>query len=86
VAKLKEQPGDELNVEGSSKLLQAIHPLVDEYRLWICPVHLGGGKRLFEDGAAASGLELVESRTNSLGAIYMVYRPTGAPKTGNLGA
>ncbi len=85
VARLKEQPGEELNVQGSSGLLQTLHPLVDEYRLWICPVNVGGGKRLFEDGSAASGLDLVESRTNSQGAIYAVYRPTGAPRTMQIG-
>ena len=85
VGQLKEQPGDELNVQGSARLLQAIHPLVDEYRLWICPVYLGMGKRLFEEGAAATGLELIESRTNSKGAIYGVYRPTGQPQTGSFG-
>ena len=87
VRKLKAQGGDgELNVQGSANLLQTIHPLVDEYRLWISPVHLGKGKRLFESASPASGLELVESRTNSLGAIYAVYRPTGKPQTGQMGS
>jgi dihydrofolate reductase len=86
VARLKAQPGGELNVQGSSQLLQAIHPVVDEYRLWIFPVYLGHGKRLFEDGSHASGLALVETRTNTLGAIYAVYRPTGRPATGTVGA
>lgn len=86
VARLKQQGEGELNVQGSSQLLQAIHPLVDEYRLWISPVHLGHGKRLFADGSVASGLELVESRTNSLGAIYAVYRPSGAPRVVQMGA
>ncbi|MEX0781134.1 MAG: dihydrofolate reductase family protein [Dehalococcoidia bacterium] len=85
VARLKEQPGEELNVQGSARLLQTLHPLVDEYRLWISPVHLGSGKRLFENGAHASGLELIETRTNSKGAIYAAYRPTGAPQVGQMG-
>lgn len=80
VTRLKDEPGGELNVQGSSDLLQALHPLVDEYRLWVCPVYLGQGKRLFEEGPHARGLELAESRTNTRGAIYAVYRPTGAPK------
>jgi dihydrofolate reductase len=86
VRRLKKEPGDELNVQGSSQLLQSLHGLVDEYRLWICPVHLGAGKRLFDHGSQAGGLELVEWRANSTGAIYAVYRPTGAPKTGLMGA
>jgi dihydrofolate reductase len=85
VAKLKAGPGDELNVQGSANLLQSLHPLVDEYRLWICPVHLGSGKRLFEDGSHPSGLDLIDTHTNSLGAIYATYRPTGKPETGQLG-
>jgi len=86
VARLKDQPGDELNVQGSAVLLQTLHPLVDEYRLWICPVHLGSGKRLFADGSYPSGLELIETHTSSTGSIYAAYRPTGAPKTGLMGA
>lgn len=86
VRRLKEQPGEELNIQGSSNLLQSLHGLVDEYRLWICPVHLGSGKRLFDPGSQPGGLGLVECRTNSAGAIYAVYRPTGAPRTGLMGA
>jgi dihydrofolate reductase len=86
VKRLKGQGGDaELNIQGSANLLQSLHPLVDEYRLWIFPVRLGEGKRLFEDRTAASGLELVESRTNATGAIYAVYRPAGKPRTGQMG-
>jgi dihydrofolate reductase len=85
VAHLKEQPGDELNVQGSAVLLQTLHPLVDEYRLWICPVQVGSGKRLFDNPAHAAALELIETHPNSTGAIYAVYRPTGAPKTGLMG-
>ena len=86
IRRLKEQPGEELNVQGSSRLLQFIHGLVDEYRLWICPVHLGAGKRLFDPGSQSAGLQLMETKTNSRGAIYAVYRPAGAPKTGLMGA
>jgi dihydrofolate reductase len=85
IAKLKERGDGEMQVAGSSNFLQSIHPLVDEYRLWICPVSLGGGKRLFEHGSHALGLELVESRTNSKGAIYAVYRPAGPVQTGQMG-
>lgn len=84
VERLKSGADGELNVQGSSALLQTLHPLVDEYRLWIFPVCLGTGKRLFEHGAQARGLELVETHTNSRGAIYAVYRPTGRPQTGSM--
>jgi hypothetical protein len=51
------------------------------------PVDLPGTpwERLFDNGSAASG-QLVETHTNSLGAMYAVYRPAGAPKTGLMGA
>jgi dihydrofolate reductase len=54
VAKLKEQPGNELQLHASSELAQALieHGLVDEYRLLFVPVHLGSGKKLFRGGPA----------------------------------
>ena len=54
----------ELNVQGSSNLLQTLQRegLVDEYRLWACPVVLGRGKRLFASGSRPCALELVETR------------------------
>lgn len=79
VAKLKEQPGPEIQVHGSGDLIQTLlkHGLVDEYHLLIFPVVLGSGKRLFADGAIASGLKLVDSRTASTGVIIATYEPAG---------
>lgn len=78
VTALKAVPGDgELQVHGSARLAATLHAagLVDEYRLVWAPVTLGAGKRLFETGAPPSGMELVESRTTSGGALYTVLRP-----------
>jgi dihydrofolate reductase len=76
---LKAQDGPELQVHGSANLIQTLleHGLVDELRVWIFPVVLGEGKRLFEPGTAPGGLELTSSQTSSTGVIIATYR-TGA--------
>ena len=55
VAKLKEEPGGEIQVTGSSDLIQTLieNDLVDEYRLWVFPVVVGEGKRLFGHGTCS---------------------------------
>jgi len=53
------------------------HDLVDEYRLMVYPVLLGGGKRLFADSAAASDLTLAESRKVGQDVLLLTYRPAG---------
>ncbi|HSC46931.1 MAG TPA: dihydrofolate reductase family protein, partial [Gammaproteobacteria bacterium] len=67
----------ELHVWGSSRLLQSLiaTDLIDEYRLWVVPVVLGKGKRLFEDGVPPRGLMLVETRSTSTGVLLNTYRP-----------
>lgn len=85
VTKLKEQPGEELQVHGSGDLVHTLieHDLVDEYRLLSFPVHLGSGKRLFREGARAGALTLVSSSTTSTGVVIATYRPDGAPRYGD---
>ena len=77
VTKLKEREGGELQVHGSSELLQTLigADLVDEYLLYYFPVHLGTGKKLFRDGAPARALKLLDSRTTSTGVIIAHYEP-----------
>ncbi|MFW5418897.1 dihydrofolate reductase family protein [Nocardiopsis sp. CNT-189] len=77
VAALKERPGRELQVHGSRRLLHTLHDagLVDEYRLLVCPVVLGFGKRLFAEGAAVSAYTLVHSEATGAGMVYQVLRP-----------
>jgi dihydrofolate reductase len=79
VRKLKEQDGKNISVLGSGVLVKSLAEagLVDEYWLMICPIVLGNGKRLFRDGFAPTDLELVDSTTNSKGAVMGTYRPTG---------
>jgi dihydrofolate reductase len=85
VAKLKEQPGDELQVHGSGDLAQTLiaNDLVDEYRLLYFPVHLGAGKRLFREDAPAAALRLTGSRTTSAGVVIATYEPDGAVRHGS---
>ena len=88
VAKLKERPGDELQVHGSGELAQALieHDLVDEYRLMYVPVHLGSGKKLFRDGTRAAALRLIQSSVTGTGVIIASYAPDGPPRYGSYAA
>jgi dihydrofolate reductase len=84
VAKLKDQYDGEIQVHGSAKLAQTLHTegLIDEYRLFIEPVVLGTGKRLFEPGAAPTALLLVENRPLSKGSMLATFQPAGKPTYG----
>ncbi len=85
VRALKEQDGPELQVHGSATLLQTLiaEGLVDEFSIWIFPVVLGRGKRLFGDGTVPDGLELVDSQVSSSGVIMTRYRPGAEIKSGS---
>lgn len=80
VDRLRTEGTGEIVVFGSGQLVQALqhHDLVDEYRLLIFPVLLGGGKRMFADTAAMSGFELAASRTSASGVTINNYRRTAA--------
>ncbi len=84
VARLKEGDGPELQVHGSSDLLQTLlrHRLVDEFHLITYPVVLGRGKRLFGEGVAPQSLRLVETRAAENGVILSTYVPSGDVATG----
>jgi dihydrofolate reductase len=79
IRRLKASDGPELHIWGSSELLQTLiaAELVDEFRVWIYPLVLGQGKRLFEKGVPPRGLTLVESRSTSTGVLLNTYRPAG---------
>jgi dihydrofolate reductase len=78
VARLREQPGDDLTVLGSGELVRSLmrRDLVDEYVLQIHPLVLGSGRRLFPEGVHAA-LRLVDSVTTTTGVIIATYRPAG---------
>jgi dihydrofolate reductase len=77
VRKLRDQPGADIQVMGSASLAAQLveNDLVDEYRLMIEPIVLGGGKRLFPSDGRARTLELVGTKTSSTGVHICTYRP-----------
>ncbi|MBZ0301614.1 MAG: dihydrofolate reductase family protein [Anaerolineae bacterium] len=76
ISRLKQQDGQDITVHGSATLVQTLiqHDLVDRYRLLVYPVVLGKGKRLFQEGTAAT-LKLVEARSLSSGVAALIYEP-----------
>ena len=59
------------------------HHLVDAYRLWVFPLVLGSGKRLFAEGTIPSGLTLVDSKVSTTGVVIGTYEPAGEVVTGS---
>jgi len=85
IAELKKEEGPELQVHGSGNLIQTLmrHNLVDQYRLWVFPLVIGSGKRLFSDGTIPSGLKLVDSKVSTTGVVIGTYEPVGEIVTGS---
>ncbi|HKD33741.1 MAG TPA: dihydrofolate reductase family protein [Gaiellaceae bacterium] len=78
VARLKQQPGQDLLIYGSSEVVNALHPhgLIDEYTLMVFPVTLGGGKHLFRDGTDKTDLKLTDAKTTGTGVVVLTYQPS----------
>jgi len=85
LAAVKQEDGPELQVHGSGNLIQTLlrHNLVDQYRLWVFPVVLGSGKRLFGDGTIPSGLRLVDRKVSTPGVVLGTSQPAGQVVTGS---
>jgi dihydrofolate reductase len=86
IARIKRQEGPDLHVYGSANLVQTLlkHDLVDALWLKIFPVTLGGGKRLFADGAIPAAFKVTESTVTSKGVIIINYERAGALQTGTV--
>ena len=82
---LKTKDGPELQVHGSSNLIQTLlkNNLVDELWLKIFPITLGAGKRLFGEGTIAEAFELTDSKMSPKGVIIANYKKSGKIKTGS---
>ena len=80
VGDLRTQDGRDIQVMGSASLARDLiaRDLVDEYRLMIEPIVLGGGKRIFPTDGTARPLELVSTTTSSTGVQICTYRPAAA--------
>ncbi len=85
IKKLKNTEGADIQVWGSSKLVQLLleHDLVDELRLKIYPVMLGVGKKLFGNGAMPAAYTLTESIVTTTGVIIACYKRAGEVQTGD---
>ena len=88
IKKLKKSKGADIQVWGSSKLIQLLlkNDLVDELRLKIHPLTLAKGKKLFDNGPIPAAFTLVESSVTSTGVIIASYKRAGKVKTGTVGA
>jgi dihydrofolate reductase len=86
VAKLKAQQGGEIQVHGSSDLLQTLlkHNLIDSLRIWQFPVVVGTGKRLFGEGTIPGSFRLVDTQQTGTGAVLHVYERAGGLKYGEV--
>jgi dihydrofolate reductase len=78
IAKVKSEDGGGILMYGSPTLMRtlAAADLVDEYKLWVHPILLGRGTRLFADGFDKSSLELVDVRALTTGVVILTYRPS----------
>ena len=85
IRQLKQGEGPDLQVHGSSNLIQTLlaHDLVDEFWLKIFPVTLGMGKRLFGKGSMPGSFTLSESSISPSGVIIASYKRAGDVKTGS---
>jgi dihydrofolate reductase len=87
VARLKQEDGPDLLIQGSSRLYPALlgARLIDRLFLVTMPVILGKGKRVFGEASAPTGLKLVDHRLAGSGAIVAVYELAGDVPTGDFG-
>ena len=86
--RLKKSKGADIQVWGSSKLVQLLfkNDLADELRLKIYPLTLGRGKKLFDQGTIPAAFTLTESIVTTTGVIIASYKRAGKVKTGTVGS
>jgi dihydrofolate reductase len=77
IAKLKQQPGKDMIIDGSATLVQSLigTGLIDEYRFLVQPYIMGRGRRFFPDGTPPTTIKLVESKLLGFGSTVLVFQP-----------
>jgi dihydrofolate reductase len=77
--------GQSCRCTAAGNLIQTLlrHNLVDQYRLWVFPLVIGSGRRLFADGTTPSGLKLTDSKVSTTGVVIGTYEPAGEIVTGS---
>ncbi len=85
IKKIKSANGIEIQVHGSSNLLQTLfrYRLVDELNVWIFPCVIGTGKRMFEEEALASNFKMVNHKVSGTGVVIATYVPNGDIQPGS---
>ena len=85
VKRLREEDGPNLVTQGSTEVVHALlaNNLVDAISIFMVPVVLGGGKKLFADGSSSHSYELTRSRVSSMGLIIGHYERGGEVKVGD---
>jgi dihydrofolate reductase len=86
IREIKNQDGPEIQVHGSSNLIQTLlkNDLIDEFRVWTFPLVVGNGKRLFGEGTIPAGLKLLDCKTSTTGVSIATYARSGEIKTGSV--
>lgn len=86
IIELKTKNGPEIQVHGSSNLIQTLlkHDLIDKFRVWTFPLTIGGGKHLFGEGTIPAGFKLLDCKTSTTGVVIAAYERSGKIKTGSL--
>jgi dihydrofolate reductase len=86
ISRLKKQDGPEIQVHGSADLIQTLlkHNLIDEFHVWIFPLTVGGGKRLFGKGTMPAGFKQVDCKISTTGVIIASYVRDGEVRTGSV--
>lgn len=88
ITALKTQPGPDLQIIGSGNLIQTLQAasVIDEYNVWVFPVVLGRGKRLFGETARPSALRLIDSQVSKTGVVMSTYVADGDIEAGSFGS